>query len=269
VVSVWRMLLLTVLIGLMPLLQACGKDEQEARSEKRAEGPAAASAGAEHQGREGSVLRIPADRMKALGIRVEAVRRGAVPETITATAFIEPNANRIVHVTPRIPGKIIQVLADWGDTVKQGQRLALLDSVELREVKAQYVKARVSMEAARVEYARQLSLYEKGIAAAHCTGHGEEKGSLTPCHRDQSCCVGQRSCHFPVREVQPRRAWGVRCTRRMSAVLVASTRDLQGRCFARLCLNQQSQCWRGPGHFSYLSCLRALRLGVADDIYSL
>jgi membrane fusion protein, heavy metal efflux system len=159
------MLLLTVLIGLMPLLQACGKDEQEARSEKRAEGRAAGSGGAEKQGQAGAVLQISAERVKALGIRVEAVRRGAVPETITATAFIEPNANRIVHVTPRIPGKIIQVLADWGDTVKQGQRLAILDSVELREVKAQYVKAQVSMEAARVEYVRQQSLYEKGIAA--------------------------------------------------------------------------------------------------------
>lgn len=164
-VSVWRMLLLTVLIALMPLVQACGKDEHKAKSKERAEEPAAASVGAEHQGQEGSVLRIPAERVTALGIQVEAVRRGVVPETITTTAVIEPNANRIVHVTPRLPGKIIQVLADLGDAVKQVQRLAILDSVELREARAQYVKAKVSMDAARVEYARQQRLYEKGIAA--------------------------------------------------------------------------------------------------------
>src|SRR2546430_17670783 len=99
------MLLLTVLIALMPLVQACGTDEQEATPERRATGPAAESAGAEHQGQEGSVLRIPAERVQVLGMQVEAVWRGAVRETITTTAFIEPHANRIVHVTPRIPGK--------------------------------------------------------------------------------------------------------------------------------------------------------------------
>jgi membrane fusion protein, heavy metal efflux system len=160
-----RALLMMWLIALILLVQACGREEHEAKSERRAEGPTAGSGGPENQGQEGSVLRIPADRVKALGIRVEAVRRGAVPQTITTTAFIEPNANRIVNVTPRLPGKAVQVLVDLGDAVKQGQRLALLDSVELREARAQYVKSKVSMDAARVEYERQQRLYEKGIAA--------------------------------------------------------------------------------------------------------
>jgi hypothetical protein len=59
VFSVQRTLLLSLLIALMPLLHACGKEEHEAKSERRSEGPATGSGGAENQGQESAVLRIP------------------------------------------------------------------------------------------------------------------------------------------------------------------------------------------------------------------
>jgi hypothetical protein len=56
-----RTLLLPLLIALIPLLQAYGKEEHEAKPERRAEGRAAGSGGAENQGQEGLVLRIPSE----------------------------------------------------------------------------------------------------------------------------------------------------------------------------------------------------------------
>lgn len=65
------------------------------------------------------------------------------------TATIQANQDRLAHVAPRVPGRIVKVNASLGDRVKPGQALATLDSIELGEARSSYLQA--ASEAAVVQ----------------------------------------------------------------------------------------------------------------------
>ena len=85
---------------------------------------------------------------------------------VHATAVIKPNADRLAHVSPRIPGRVTQSFITLGQEVKKGERLLVLDSVELGEAKSAFRKARVRLEIARSGYERAKRLYEEGQIAS-------------------------------------------------------------------------------------------------------
>lgn len=151
-----------LLLFLVTPLQGCGKKEEAGPEQRRQVQVVEQAEGNAH---DRSLIRIPQERLKMLNIRVETARRGKLPQVIAATAVIEVNPYRLAHISPRIPGRIVAIYAKLGDEVKKGQKLALLDSLELGEAKAQYLKAQTKLEVASTEYERQKTLYEKKIAA--------------------------------------------------------------------------------------------------------
>ena len=86
-------------------------------------------------------------------------------DEIRATAVIKPNENRLAHVSPRIPGKAVEVKAVLGDHVEPGQVLALLDSLELGEKKSAFLQARTNLEVARRNYEREAGLFKQRISS--------------------------------------------------------------------------------------------------------
>jgi len=152
-----------VLVSIL-LIQGCGK--REAQSENgQAETGAPSEAPAESKTQGTLLVQLPADRLTALGIAVQPTKRGFLPETLTVTAVIEPNGDRVSHVTARIPARVVRVLAKLGDDVQKGETLALLDSPEHGEAEAQYLKANARLKVALASYERQKLLYEKKIGA--------------------------------------------------------------------------------------------------------
>ncbi len=95
-------------------------------------------------------------------VRVERRRLGG---TIHATATIEADANRVAHVTSRIPARVVRLLADPGAQVAAGQPLVILNSVELGKAKTDYLKARSLESIADQHLRREQALYEQKIAA--------------------------------------------------------------------------------------------------------
>lgn len=97
-----------------------------------------------------------------------AVERGTISNSVMATGTIEPITE--VEVGTQVSGKITKLYADYNSTVKAGQLLAELDTVELRAT----LDARTaSLEAARVKYEYQQKnynrikgLFEKGMVSA-------------------------------------------------------------------------------------------------------
>ncbi len=85
--------------------------------------------------------------------------------TLKTTGEVRPNQDRFVIVAPRIPGVIKEVFADWGDCVKKGQKLAILDSIELGEARADYMKAMAMLSMAKKNYSREESLYSQNICS--------------------------------------------------------------------------------------------------------
>ena len=93
------------------------------------------------------------------------VQRRLVKEGIQATANIKPNEYKLTHVSPRIEGRAVKVLAELGDTVKPGQTLALLDSIELGYKKSAFLRARTNVQVDRKNYERENRLFDQQISS--------------------------------------------------------------------------------------------------------
>ena len=83
------------------------------------------------------------------GIKIQKLDLQEKSDQIVVTATIQANQDRLAHVAPRVPGRIIKVNASLGDRVKPGQALATLDSIELGEARSSYLQA--ASEAAVVQ----------------------------------------------------------------------------------------------------------------------
>jgi HlyD family secretion protein len=88
--------------------------------------------------------------------KLARVERGDLARSVVATGKIEPLAK--VEVKSKASGIVEQVLADYGDRVRQGQVLVELDKEELqareREARATLLAAQAAQEAAQATYER-------------------------------------------------------------------------------------------------------------------
>lgn len=161
-------------------LSGCGKSEYAAGAKKgpesKAEGkPAAAGKKAtddhkdEKKGahgdhaEEGSVLKLSDADIAGGGIKTAKVAQEVLRAGITVSATIQPNRDRYAHVSPRVPGKVLQVPAKAGDEVRAGQVLALLDSVEIGESTSAYHQAASQFAVAKADFERADGLYKEQV----------------------------------------------------------------------------------------------------------
>jgi cobalt-zinc-cadmium efflux system membrane fusion protein len=86
---------------------------------------------AEHA--EENPLVVNAAEQKALGIVTAPVTAQALAEELRAPAEVKANAYATTLVSPRIPAQIVRRSAKLGDTVRAGQPLVTLSSVEVAE----------------------------------------------------------------------------------------------------------------------------------------
>lgn len=113
----------------------------------------------------GSVLKLSAQEIKDEGIRIEQIRPRTVNEPIAVTAVIDANRDRLAHVAPRVPARIVRVSANLGDRVTAGQSLAVLDSTDVGEAHAAYLQARSELNVARAAVERAEKLQSEQIIA--------------------------------------------------------------------------------------------------------
>lgn len=168
--------LLTVFVILLAaavVVTGCGKKEaaqeekQTAVGEKKEAGGHHGGHEGEHGGHEGEepgVVTLPPEKQKSSGIEVRkvALEDAAVP--LSATAVIEMNMDRSAKISPRVTGKAVRIIASQGDRVKTGQTLAYLDSVELDQTWADYLKAQGKVELAGTNLQREETLFEKKVS---------------------------------------------------------------------------------------------------------
>ena len=156
-----RPVLAACLLALALTLSACGKKDghtegdQHAGEEKKEEG--------EHS--EGKELTLTTEEAERAGIKVEELRSQALSDRVVVTATIQPDADRLARVAPRIEGRIIAAPAKLGDNVRAGQTLATLDSVEVGEAHAAWVQAQAELKLAEVDFQRAKQLADEEIIA--------------------------------------------------------------------------------------------------------
>ncbi|MDO8293939.1 MAG: efflux RND transporter periplasmic adaptor subunit [Gallionella sp.] len=187
-------LTLALAIGLVTLaLTACDKPESIAKAAPAATQPAAAaSGGAEKAGdkagdkhgehKEGEAghgeagsLKLSAEEIETAGIKVDELAAQEISEQLIVTATIRPNQDRITHIAPRVPGRIVKVSANLGDQVKAGQALLVLDSLEVGEAHSAYLQAKTQLAVTKADFERAEKLHGEQIIAQkdHLRAHAE------------------------------------------------------------------------------------------------
>ena len=144
-------------IVLVLAISGCRAGKPEAPTEEKpmtAKGPAALQ-----------LVRLGPDAIQTIGLQTAPVTVQELIRELATTAIIKPNEYRIAHVSPRIPGKAVEVYAKLGDDVGKGAVLAELDSLELGEKKAAFLRAETDLNVARRNYDRERALYAKQISS--------------------------------------------------------------------------------------------------------
>jgi membrane fusion protein, heavy metal efflux system len=113
---------------------------------------------------------------QARAIETEAVTPQLIAGAVRATGKILVSEDRVASIGPVHEGRLVRLYAGQGSVVKKGQKLADLQSADLDQAEADYLKAVADSENARrtseaelklaqQTYDRTKMLYEKTIAA--------------------------------------------------------------------------------------------------------
>ncbi len=111
----------------------------------------------------------------AVAVELAPIEVGSITEQRTFNGTLRPSAQ--FTVAPRVGGRIEQLLADIGDAVPRGGRVAVLDDdefvqsvreaeAELAVARAEHDRAREAQRIAQRNFDRVKSLREQGIASA-------------------------------------------------------------------------------------------------------
>jgi cobalt-zinc-cadmium efflux system membrane fusion protein len=124
---------------------------------------AAAGDSKEHAEEKGLVL--SAEEISVAGIRVAPLQEQDVNNYLAVTATITANQDKLARVAPRVPGRLAKVMVNLGDSVKQGQPMALIDSIEVGEARSAYAQASSERGLAKANLDRAEKLYAEQIIA--------------------------------------------------------------------------------------------------------
>ena len=114
---------------------------------------------------EEGVVELTPEMLERVTIRTAVPSNRFLPAELLTTGQVDFEQDRLAHVTPRIPGRVEEVLVDLGDTVRKGQILAVIDSIDLGQAKSSYLQSKVQEELARQNYEREEGLFADRIAS--------------------------------------------------------------------------------------------------------
>jgi len=136
---------------------ACAPKDEQSHGDHAGEGKTGQARAGDNDKTHGEI-KLSAEERKTAGIAVETAKPQPVSGSISMTATIRANQDRIAHVGPRVEGRIVAVSANLGDRVKTGQTLATLDSLELGEANSTYLQALSAHRVAQSELKRAEAL---------------------------------------------------------------------------------------------------------------
>ena len=111
------------------------------------------------------VVKVPPDIIKQGLVKLEKVQLRDFNSEVELTGEVSFDERKIAHLSPRVSGVVSRVAVDLGDTVKAGQMLVELESVDLAEGQAEYLEALAEKRLAQTALKRQQSLRDQNITS--------------------------------------------------------------------------------------------------------
>ncbi len=120
------------------------------------------------------------------GIEAAPAQSGSVSPTLKANGEVAYDETKLARVRARVAGVLLEVLAKEGDAVEQGQTLAVIDSAELGEAKADYLASAPMVDLWTKTLERNKGLSDKGVGAAKNVFEAEAELHLAQAHKLKS-----------------------------------------------------------------------------------
>lgn len=109
-------------------------------------------------------IKIPAEYLGIAKIAVEAVSNGSPEAEILAAGTVTAPPNSEAIIVARASGNISRINRQLGDTVRAGEALAQVDSMEAATMAADRSVTNAKVELARKSFARESTLFQQGVA---------------------------------------------------------------------------------------------------------
>lgn len=111
--------------------------------------------------------RVSLSAAQVLHNNIEVLTAGpaSIQSTLKLLGEIKLNADKSVRIVPRVEGVVASVHANAGDTVRQGQVLAVVSSQQVAEVRSELQAASKRLNLAQATYAREKQLWEEKVSA--------------------------------------------------------------------------------------------------------
>lgn len=147
------------------LLVACGAEDKAGDKTPAETKPAAAASSADKGESRGGAdgLKLSAEDVARAGIKLEELKLQALADTVTVTATIRPNQDRMARIAPRVEGRVSSVQVSLGDAVRAGQTLAVLDSLAVGEASTALIQAQSADRVAESDFKRAAALNAEEI----------------------------------------------------------------------------------------------------------
>ncbi len=113
---------------------------------------------------EGRVELAP-EAIQGAGIGIETAGPAHIKTILELPGEIEFNADKVVHVVPRVSGVVTEVYKNLGDVVKHDEVIAVFDSREVADLKSAYMVSLKRVELARLTFERKELLWKEKISS--------------------------------------------------------------------------------------------------------
>ncbi|MBA2849700.1 efflux RND transporter periplasmic adaptor subunit [Thermosulfuriphilus ammonigenes] len=114
---------------------------------------------------EEQIVRLSPEELREFGVKTDIAGPREIPVYLDLPGEVNFNADLLAHIVPRISGVVRKVYRGLGEDVSRGETLAIIDSLELADLKASYLAAKERLALAEANFKREKILWEKKISS--------------------------------------------------------------------------------------------------------
>ncbi|MGH7886277.1 MAG: efflux RND transporter periplasmic adaptor subunit [Candidatus Binatia bacterium] len=109
-------------------------------------------------------ISMPTEQIEAQGIEVAPAEKGVLAWVLNVPGTVTLDPGRVARVPGRVVGTVTEMRKRLGDSVAQGEVVAVLDSREVADAKSEYLTASVAFDLQKTLLERVQTLWAKRIA---------------------------------------------------------------------------------------------------------
>ncbi len=119
----------------------------------------------EEKGHEERSVHLSTQEIEEFEIEMDRVKPGKLKVYTNLAGEVSFNENKLAHIVPRVPGVVRRVFKNFGDDVKENDILAIIESGDLADLKAEFLESIEKFRLAQAKYQREKGLWEKKITS--------------------------------------------------------------------------------------------------------